>query len=777
VVTGLVDALVGPLTQVVQALTPALVMVGDVIAAVFQALEPFLAPLVDLLGQVAGLIATVFASALTQLLGALEPLIPVGLQLITTVLDALAPILPTLGDAFTVIADALLAIIGPLGQVWASLAQQLAPILADIAPVLGDFAGLIATTLAEALPPLAEALLTLVGAFTPLFPVISEIAGMLLQMGTDVLMQLLPSLLQLAEAGVQLALALLPIVPPLAQLVGMVVELAINVLSWLLPPLISLADFFVQNFASSLSTAIGWLSGLITVVADVVTWVTEHLGPAMRWLNDKVIQPVWRAIRTAVKWSWDNVIAPTFKSLRDGVTGIADITKWLRDKVVLPVWSGISSGIGTVWTKGIKPAFDALRSAIGKVATAFSDARTAIGKAWDKIRDATKKPINWVLKVVWNEGIVSVWKKITGWIPGVPKLKELPLLAQGGTVPAKPGVFNRPTAIVGEGRPQHPEFVIPTDPRYRARALSLWEQAGGQLMADGGILGGLKSLGGKIGSKLGDVFSSAGSFLRDPSKAIKNLVAKLIKPLDSIKDTAWGRLAIGIPKSWVNGLVDLVSFGGSSEGGGGGSIGGTIPTGKRRSIISQALAAAHVPPPGTLGQWLAGMNTLITRESGWNPNAINRWDINAKNGIPSQGLAQVIPPTFRSNHVPGTSWNILDPVANVAASIRYITRRYGNITNVQQANANRPPAGYDAGGWLQPGYTLAYNGTGRPEPVLTGAQWNAVMGGRVGGTSRFEGDLYLDSGEFLGRVRGEAQQVVSQNNRQIMTALGARPRG
>lgn len=725
VATELVRVLVGPLSDVVRSLTPALVMVGDIIAATFQALEPFLTPLVDLLGQIAGLIANVFASALTQLMGALQPLIPVGLQLITTVLDALTPILPTIGDAFAAIAAAALSILDPLGQVLASLSEQLAPILGDIAPILGDFAGLIATTLAEALPPLATALLTLVDAFTPLLPVVAELAGMVLEMASGVLLQLLPSILQLVEAGVQLALALLPIVPPLAQLVGLVVELAINVLSWLLPPLLQLTDFLVQNFADSLVTTIGWISGLITIIADLVTWVTENLGPAFRWLNEKVVQPAWRGIRTAIKWSWENVIKPTFAAFQLGITGIADITKWLKDKIVKPAWDGISGAINSVWTKGIRPAFDALTTAIGKIATAFSSAKTAIGKAWDQIRGLTKTPINWVLRVVWNEGIVAAWRKIAGWIPGVPDLKTLPLLAQGGTVPARPGVFNRPTAIVGEGDPRHPEFVIPTDPRYRARALSLWEQAGGQLMADGGILGRLKDFGGKIGG----FFSSAASFLRDPGKAIRNLVGKLIKPLDDIGNTTFGKLAIGLPKSLVKGLVDLVTFSGDGGGGGGGSggsIGGTIPTGQRRSIISQALAAAHVPPPGTLGQWLAGMNTLIMRESGWNPNAINRWDINAKNGIPSQGLAQVIPPTFRSNHVAGTSWNILDPVANVAASIRYITRRYGNITNVQQANANRPPAGYDAGGWLPPGVTTAVNLTGKPEAILTNGQWQAM---------------------------------------------------
>jgi hypothetical protein len=89
------------------------------------------------------------------------------------------------------------------------------------------------------------------------------------------------------------------------------------------------------------------------------------------------------------------------------------------------------------------------------------------------------------------------------------------------------------------------------------------------------------------------------------------------------------------------------------------------------------------------------------------------------------------------------------------------------------------PGSYDSGGYLQPGLNLAYNGTGRPEPVFTTGQANALtsMAGRgaAAGPASFQGDLYLDSGEFLGRVRGEAQQVVDQNNGQLLTALGARP--
>jgi SLT domain-containing protein len=156
------------------------------------------------------------------------------------------------------------------------------------------------------------------------------------------------------------------------------------------------------------------------------------------------------------------------------------------------------------------------------------------------------------------------------------------------------------------------------------------------------------------------------------------------------------------------------------------SVGGTIPTGQHLAIIDAALKAAGVPPPGTLGQWEAGLNTLIGRESSWNPRAINLTDSNAAAGDPSRGLGQAIGATFAAYHVPGTSWDIYDPIANVAAITRYIVGTYGNISNVQQANANLPPKGYDRGGWLMPG-DMPVNGLRRPEAVLTPAESEAFV--------------------------------------------------
>ena len=80
-----------------------------------------------------------------------------------------------------------------------------------------------------------------------------------------------------------------------------------------------------------------------------------------------------------------------------------------------------------------------------------------------------------------------------------------------------------------------------------------------------------------------------------------------------------------------------------------------------------------------------GLYRNIMRESSGNPMAINNWDINAINGIPSKGLLQVIQPTFNTYHVPGTSWNIYDPVANITAACNYAAHRYGSMDNVNSA--------------------------------------------------------------------------------------------
>ncbi|MFD9636164.1 transglycosylase SLT domain-containing protein [Streptomyces violascens] len=85
--------------------------------------------------------------------------------------------------------------------------------------------------------------------------------------------------------------------------------------------------------------------------------------------------------------------------------------------------------------------------------------------------------------------------------------------------------------------------------------------------------------------------------------------------------------------------------------------------------------------PGTYD----GIYRNVMRESSGNPLAINTWDSNAVAGTPSEGLLQVIEPTFLAFHVPGTSTDLYDPVANITAACNYAAKTYGSIDNVHGA--------------------------------------------------------------------------------------------
>ena len=77
----------------------------------------------------------------------------------------------------------------------------------------------------------------------------------------------------------------------------------------------------------------------------------------------------------------------------------------------------------------------------------------------------------------------------------------------------------------------------------------------------------------------------------------------------------------------------------------------------------------------------SAMLKLIQRESSGNPRAVNNWDSNAKRGTPSKGILQTIQPTFDRYKVEGHN-DIFNPVDNIAAALRYINSRYGDIMKV-----------------------------------------------------------------------------------------------
>lgn len=113
-------------------------------------------------------------------------------------------------------------------------------------------------------------------------------------------------------------------------------------------------------------------------------------------------------------------------------------------------------------------------------------------------------------------------------------------------------------------------------------------------------------------------------------------------------------------------LENLLSFGSDFVGGG---------AEVARKAISMALSML-----GKSQAFLPGLMQVAKHESGFNPRAVNNWDINAQRGDPSVGLFQIINSTFQRWKYPGMN-DRTNPLHSALAAIRYLDGRYGGIQN------------------------------------------------------------------------------------------------
>ncbi|QPL13965.1 tape measure protein [Gordonia phage Blino] len=112
----------------------------------------------------------------------------------------------------------------------------------------------------------------------------------------------------------------------------------------------------------------------------------------------------------------------------------------------------------------------------------------------------------------------------------------------------------------------------------------------------------------------------------------------------------------------------------------------------------------------------------IESESGGNPGIVQGvQDVNS-GGNEAVGLLQIIPGTFATHRDPSLPDDRRNPMANMVASLRYYKSRYGMDLTTTWGHGH----GYDSGGWLNPGLTMAVNKTLKPEAVLTAGQWASI---------------------------------------------------
>jgi cell wall-associated NlpC family hydrolase len=180
-------------------------------------------------------------------------------------------------------------------------------------------------------------------------------------------------------------------------------------------------------------------------------------------------------------------------------------------------------------------------------------------------------------------------------------------------------------------------------------------------------------------------------------------------------------MGIGVPKG---------GFPSSAGGSGNAAIGGGAIQAIARSILAQY---------GWANQWNS-FNALETREAGWNMFAVNP-------SSKAYGLAQMdVPPggNLAANKAKYFDYggNPNTALGQLTAMMNYIHQIYPSGPN--QAWSHEVSAGwYDRGGFLKPGLTLAYNGTGRPEQVIPagGSGGRIVLEVRGSGHGTFDAFL------------------------------------
>lgn len=801
------------------AIKPALALVNALAIALGGALRaagPAIASVVGTLATALIPVVTALAPILADVVKGLAPLITGLIGYLKPVLLAIAPLIGAVVKALGGVFAAIGPLLPPLGALVGQLGRQLLPILTPIITALARMAATVGAQLVVALQTALPSLVQIVLAIA----------------------KLLPALLPLIPLWTQLALAIIPIIPPLAELVAQIVVYVVPVLRVLIQILAKIA------------------SVILTVVIPMIRAFVGTIAAEFRLAG-----------------GYFRILGGVFNVL----LGVARF-----------VFNAVGRHIHDVWVNVIRPVFTALGNAIGAAGTAFQRGASAIKSAWDRIKAYTKDPVNFVIGTVYNRGILGLWNTVMGWLhlPKSLQLGKIPLLESGGTLtnpaPARPMVTNGPMAIVGEGRSSYPEYVIPTDPRYRDRAQGLWASAGGhlQMLAGGGILGDV--LGGvkKVAGGVLNIGKDALGLLSNPKGVWDKLAGPILASARSLATGPFGTAIAAIPprmlsEAWGVAKQIISTFAGAFGGGGnanavvaaamsqlgvpyswgGGGPGGPsygiaqgagirgfdcsslmqyayskgakhrlsrttytqvneghpvgsqsalrpgdlvfphsghvmmvatpgaqggrgmveaphtganvrmasfrgMGAGARRILANlpssggggstqsasaaKAFARSQMPEFGWAGGQFSPLESLWNRESGWRWNARN-----ASSG--AYGIPQSLPASKMRSA--GSDY-LSNGITQVRWGLGYIKNRYGSPS---KAWAHSLSTGwYDDGGWLPPGPSMVYNGTGEPEAVFTNQQLSALLNGSSGGGTEYHAHF---DGLTKSTIQGEVRQA------------------
>ncbi|MFI2354653.1 hypothetical protein ACH5AG_08200 [Streptomyces anulatus] len=529
----------------------------------------------------------------------------------------------------------------------------------------------------------------------------------------------------------------------------------------------------------------------IKVLGAIAGWLWKNaIGPAFKqiakdatWLWKNVLSPVFGWIGDKARWLWNNAVKPAFNAFKADMKAVGDGARSLWKNVISPVFGWIGDRGKWLWNTALKPQFELIKKGLRTIGDSFRSTKNYIDEQWSKLSGIAKKPVAFLVNTVYNDHLLPTWNTVARAF-GAPTLDKVKGFARGGVLPGQSTFRQGDDQLVpmrrGEGVYVSEAMRDPYE-RARLHAVNAAAMRGKPLSPFQGFAkGGIFDWVGKAAGKTVDLAKTGVSWLKDGIKASAQAgLNKVVKPLlNKIagSKSLYRDMISGVPKKMISSILD---FGGKADGkmeaagiGGGGFKAGLKwartqnglpyqwggngnPSWDCSGLVSAIESVIRGQKPHR--RWATGSFSGKTAPSGWQLGGKSPYMI----GITNAGVG----------HTAGTINGVnVESRGGDGVVIGSKARSYkDNLFTHQYAYKGT----YDQGGYLQPGLNLAYNGTGRPEPVFTTQQANALSRGTAGGPSRFEGDLYLDSGEFLGRVRGEAAQVVDGRFGQLTQVLNA----
>jgi hypothetical protein len=571
-----------------------------------------------------------------------------------------------------------------------------------------------------------------------------------------------------------------------------------------------------------------WQGYIRPALTAIVAFFRDKVAPAAMWLWQNVIRPAFNGIAAAVKigiavaqlaiavvvayvrnvlapavmWVWKNVFSPAFKAIsfvvKVAVAAIrlafsviiayvrnvlAPAFMWLWRNVIVPAFNGWKTSVSAAWGF-IKPIFQAVGSFItNKVAPAFRNGVSAISSAWEKLREAARVPVKFVVNSVINP-LIGGFNKIAG-VFNTPKIDPIKGFAGGGRIPgaSSHGRDNLLASVFDQGRAKGMirigtgEFVTNTESTEANLGLvSAINRKRGKVTHDDvdPYLDGYRD-GGRVGDGFGDFFdkvkgglSGAANFVANPKKALTELANGALNRLPG--GGSFVAILKGMGRKVIEGVIKFI------EGTGGGSIGGGRgPEGwqSKRAIIARwfpNLRMISGPRPGA--RTLSGNRSLHADGLAvdYPPSRPLASRIRAQFGRSTQELITPFQDLNllhgRPHRYTGAVWNQHN-FAGGNAHVHWGANRGGLVDFRSQMYPIAKAARADFGSvTLARGMNLIENATGQPEPLVTPAA----------STGRMHPDDIDALALAIGRVVGASLMGTIPQARTAARAAGRRPR-